>query len=244
MINLSITTSRRPILFIFLTTFLLSSCVGAVQMITTPTPIQDEMVELLATSLPTPTSTSTSTITPTATTVPIETQVVSPIATAKKILRLGSENSLDEGGFSFRAPLGYLERYQYGQVTLTSDDGDTVLSLIGGRTLSSEDVESNLSSFIDLIFNSENFQDLNIGTPYGFRIEDAEGLATDVEGVWGESPISGRIVVVSPDEEQIFYALAISSNDTSGSGWEPEGRQAFDMVLGSVSFFPPIEPQE
>lgn len=233
-----------PRLITFFTAFMLSSCVGAVQMLTTPTPTPEERDEINE-SLPlTPIPSSTATQTPTATMVPLETQSQSPIATARKILRLGTETSLDEAGFTFRAPLGYLENYQYGQVTLTSEDGDTVLSLIGGKALGSEDIENNLKSFVELISDSENFRELNISTPYEFNVEEALGLATDVDGMWGQSPISGRIVVVSPQEEQIFYALAISSKDPSGSGWEPEGRQAFEAVLNSVTFFAPTEPQQ
>lgn len=240
--NSNIAVIPNPRSLLLLASFVLSSCVGAVQMISTSTPTPNDRDEIQATSPPVPTSTSTSTLTPAATIEPVETQVIGPIATAKKILRLGTMTALGEAGFSFRAPIGFIERYQYGQVTLTSDDGNTVLSLIGGRSINSEDTESDLFDFADLI--SDTFQELNIGAPYQFLVEDVEGLATDVDGIWGGSPISGRILVASPDEEQIFYALAISSNNTSGSGWEPEGRQAFEAVLSSITFFPPAESQE
>jgi hypothetical protein len=232
----------NPRSLLVLATLFLSSCVGAVQMISTSTPTPDERDEIQTTSPATLISTSTSTPTPAITIEPDETQVTSPIATARKILRLGTMTSLREAGFSFRPPLGFIERYQYGQVTLTSDDGGTVLSLIGGRSINGEDTESDLFNFAELI--SDTFQELNIGTPYQFLVEDVEGLATDVDGIWGDSTVSGRIVVISPDEEQIFYALAISSSNTSRGGWEPEGRQVFEAVLGSVTFFPPAESEE
>jgi hypothetical protein len=117
-----------------------------------------------------------------------------------------------------------------------------VLSLIGGRSNPSEDTETDLFNFADLI--SERFQELNIGIPYQIIIEEFEGIATNLEGIWDDNQVAGRIVVVSPAEDQIFYALAISSNNTSGFGWEPEGRQAFEAVLGSVTFFSPKEPEE
>lgn len=211
-------------------------------MIATPTPTTIEIEVALQEATLTPTTSPTPQPSPTATIEPSSNQNASPIATARKILRLGNEDTLEEGGFSYRPPIGYMVRYQFGQVTLTSDDGDTVLSLIGGRSIPSEDRESDLMNFADLI--SDNFQELVIGTPYQFQIENAEGVATNVEGLWDDNEISGRLVVVVPDDEQIFYALAISSSNPSGSGWEPEGRQAFEAVLNSVTFFPPVEPEE
>jgi hypothetical protein len=151
--------------------------------------------------------------------------------------------TLAEAGFSFRPIVGYEERYQQGQVTLTSEDGDTVLSFIGGQTDSTEDLTSVLGGFTEILSESVNFVEFNTGSPYSKVIDGSVGLAAEVDGLWGENPIAGRIVVVAPSEGVVFYALAFSSNSTTGEGWDPQGRQAFEAVIRSVNFLDPVDSQ-
>jgi len=243
--RMSFTKSPLSITLILLVSVILSSCVGAVQMFPTITPTPGKTIEPTYTPSPMPSSTPTSTATPeaTSTDIPESPQVLGPTATARLPLQLGTLKTIAEAGFSFRPIIGYEERYQQGQVTLTSDDGDTVLSFIGGQTGSTEDLHSVLGSFAELLSLSESFVEFNTGSPYSKVIDGNVGLAAEVDGMWGESPISGRIVVVVPSEGLVFYALAFSSSNPSGDGWEPQGRQAFESVIRSVNFIEPVDSQ-
>jgi len=225
---------------IMLASIFLSSCVGAVQMFPTVTPTPGKTFEPTFTPSPIPSSTPTSTPTPDPT--PEPTQRTGPIATARLPLRLGKVEKIEEGGFSFRAPLGYESSYQRAQVTLTSDDGDTVVSLIGFRTERSENLETDLERFAEII--SATLEEFTTGSTYQFLVNGTPGLAAEVTAIYGEIPVTGRILVAAPNETQLFYALAISPDIATGEGWEPEGRQAFELMIGSITFHEIIIPRE
>ena len=225
---------------IMLASIFLSSCVGAVQMFPTVTPTPGKTFEPTFTSSPIPSSTPTSTPTPEPT--PEPTQQTGPIATAKLPLRLGKVEKIEEGGFSFRAPLGYESSFQRAQVTLTSDDGDTVVSLIGFRIEGSENLETDLERFAEII--SATLEEFTTGSTYQYLVNGTPGLAAEVTGIYGENRVTGRILVAAPNETQLFYALAISPDIATGEGWEPEGRQAFELMLGAITFHEIIIPQE
>lgn len=243
--RLIITKLPLSMTLILLTGAIISSCVGAVEMFPTITPTPGKTIEPTSTPSLMPSSTPTSTATPevTPTNTPEPTQVLGPVATARLPLQLGTLKTIPEAGFSFRTIIGYEERYQPGQVTLTSDDGATVLSLIGGQADSSEDLHGVLVSFTEILSKSVNFVEFNTGAPYSKLIDGNVGLAAEVDGLWGENPIAGRIIVVSPSEGVAFYALAFSSSNPDGEGWNPRGRQAFEAVIRSVNFLGLVDSQ-
>jgi hypothetical protein len=229
-------------ILILLASAILASCVGAVQMFPTVTPTPGLTIEPTNTPSPLPTSTPTSTATPepTATETLEPTQISALIATTSVPLRLGTIQTIAEAGFAYRPIVGYEERYQENQVTLTSIDGDTVLSFIGGQKVNTEDLESIIENFSEILSDSF-FEEFNVSDAYPVSIDNSPGLAVEVDGMWGENPIAGRIVVVSPADNLAFYALAFSSSVSSGEGWEPEGRQAFEAVIQSVKFLDPVD---
>lgn len=225
---------------IMLASIFLSSCVGAVQMFPTVTPTPGKTFEPTYTSSPKPSSSPTST--PTLEPTPEPTQRTGPIATAKLPLRLGRVEKIEDGGFSFRAPVGYESSYQQAQVTLTSDDGDTVVSLIGFRTQHSENLETDLERFAEII--ATTLEEFTTGSIYQYTVGGTPGLAAEVNGIYGENQIAGRILVAAPNETQIFYALAISPDIDTGEGWEPEGRQAFELMLDAITFHEIVNTEE
>ena len=238
-----INTTRFQIALIFFLAFAVSSCVGAERKFPTDTPTPNLTIEPTATPFPTPTEKPTSTPTPEPTIEPtIEPTQSGPLATARKPLRLGRVEIVAEGGFSFRGLIGYDATYQRTQVTLTSDDGDTVVSLIGGRSDRLEDLEADLNHFIEII--SVNVVEFNTGSSYQYQVDGISGLAAEVTGVWGETQVTGRIIIAAPGEDQLFYALAISPDTTTGEGWEPQGRQAFEAIINSISFHEPFLAEE
>jgi len=209
-------------------------------MFPTETPTPDLTIVPTATLTPTITPTSTSTPTPEPTPEPVVQS--GPIATARIPLRLGREKNIFEGGFSFKAPIGYESVYQPNQATLTSEDEDTVFSLLGGKIEREDELQADFEQFIELI--SLSLIELNTDESYQYTVGGLPGLAAEVTGLYGEIPITGRILIVAPAEDQLFYALAISPDISNGEGWEPEGRQAFEAVIRTVKFFEPTNPEE
>lgn len=209
--------------------------------------LSTEIPEQNPTSIPTQTPTPTFTASPTSspTYEPSFTPIIvstGPKATAKPPLRLGREESLPEAGFSYKAPVGYSMIAQPNQITMTSMDQDTVFSFIGGKMEREDELAVDFEQFIQII--SVTLDELTTGELYQYDVGGAAGIAAEVNGLYGENRIAGRVVVVAPSEDQIFYALAISPDTNSGEGWEPEGRQAFEAVVRTISFFEPILPSE
>jgi hypothetical protein len=238
-----INITRFHISLVILLAFAVSSCVGAERKFPTVTPTPNLTFVPTSTPFPTPTEKPTSTTTLEPTIEPtIEPTRPGPLATARKPLRLGRVETVEEGGFSFRGLSGYDATYQRTQVTLTSEDGDTVVSLIGGRSDRLEDLEADLNHFIEII--SVNVVEFNTRSSYQYMIDGVSGLAAEVTGVWGETQVTGRIIIAGPDEDQLFYALAISPDSETGEGWEPQGRQAFEAIISSISFHEPFVDDE
>jgi hypothetical protein len=205
----------------------------------TPTPNLTVLPTETLEPTPTPSPTITPTLEPTQQPIIVST---GPIATAKTPLRLGRTERVPEAGFSFKAPLNYAISYAPNQVTITSDDQDTVLSLLGGRFQREEELQDDFNQFAEMIsLTLDEFQTDDI---YTYMIDGSSGLAAEVSGYYGESEIAGRIVVIAPAEDQLFYALAFSPRLDNGEGWEPEGRQAFEAVIRTVLFFEPVQVEE
>ena len=210
-------------------------------MFPTETPTPDLTIIPTETSTPTITPSPTSTPTLEPTPIPVIPST-GPIATSKTPLRLGRNEILPEGGFSFRFPIGYKTNNQTNQVTMTSDDGDTVFSLLGGKMDREDELIADFEQFVELI--SLTLDEFKADESYQYTVGGMPGLAAEVSGLYGEVQITGRILVVAPAEDQIFYALAISPDIDTGEGWEPEGRQAFEAVIRTVTFFEPTLAEE
>lgn len=233
--------SRSILIF---SVFFLSSCVGAVQMLPTETPTPDLTIIPSATPTPTIPPTLTPTLTPTLEPTPETPVPLGPIATARIPFRLGRERLMPQAGFSFNTPIGFDIDYRPNQVTMTSDDQDTVFTFLGGRVGREQELESDFEQFIELIKITPNLEQFQASEFYQVQVSGTPGLAAEVTGLYGENPVRGRIMIVAVGEEQLFYALAISPASSSGDGWEPEGRQEFEAIINTINFHQPVLPEE
>jgi hypothetical protein len=221
---------------------MLSACQGAQQLLPTATPTID--LTLIPTPTLTPTALPTPTPTPTPTAEPTPEPIVpaGPIATARIPFRLGQAEFIEQAGFSFRIPIGYEIVTRPRQVIMTSEDQDTVFTLLGGLIEREDELLTDFEQFIELI--SQELDEFLAGETYQQNFGDIPGLAAEVTGIYGENKIKGRILIAAPAENQLFYALAISPDTTDGEGWEPEGRREFEAILRTVSFYEPVLPEE
>jgi hypothetical protein len=150
------------------------------------------------------------------------------------VLQLGIPQSVIDGGFSFRSILGYKTEILPRRATLTSKEGDVVLTLTGAQVHSVGDLESLMDQF--LVKFAETIHGFKAGAPYPFTIDGDPGLAADVDGEMGGERVSGRVVIVAPNNERLFYALAIAINGPSGHGWESKGQPVFNTVIETIRF--------
>jgi hypothetical protein len=208
---------------------------------------------MLPTALPTPTRTlvfrptATHSQTPipsaTATEEIIPSATIAPTATSNQItledlpIRLGESKSVEDGGFSFRTIIGYNTELSRRQATLISDDGEVVLSLSGIPVHNVGDLNSVMERFLDKM--SETIREFESGQPYPINIDGDRGLAAEVTGEMGGEEVVGRVAIVAPTDEQLFYALAITLDGPTGRGWESRGMPVFETVIETIDFFEP-----
>jgi hypothetical protein len=150
------------------------------------------------------------------------------------IVQLGDLQSVTDGGFSFRTIEGYKTEVLMRRATLTSAEGDVVVSLSGVPVHSVGDLHRVMEQFLEKI--RETISQFSSGAPYTVAIDGDSGLAADVRGAMGGERISGRVLIVAPNDERLFYALAISINGPSGRGWETKGQPVFESVIGTINF--------
>jgi hypothetical protein len=166
-------------------------------------------------------------------------ETIEPVDDQLTLLRLGVTENVEQGGFSFRPIVGYEMRLGKRQATMTSDDGEVIVSLSGIHVQKIDDIETVLAKLLGNM--SETIQELDAGEPYPFMIDGGQGLAVDMYGKLRGERINGRIAIISPRNELLFYAITISVDGPSQRSWESRGRPVFDTVVGTIDF---LDPQD
>jgi hypothetical protein len=166
-------------------------------------------------------------------------EIIEPVDDQLTLLRLGVTENVEQGGFSFRPIVGYEMRLGKRQATMTSDDGEVIVSLSGIHVQKIDDIETVLAKLLGNM--SETIQELDAGEPYPFMIDGGQGLAVDMYGKLRGERINGRIAIISPRNELLFYAITISVDGPSQRSWESRGRPVFDTVVGTIDF---LDPQD
>lgn len=227
---------------IVLLSLLLSACTGATLLIMTPTPVSEAtqtvtMTEVKPTSTFPPFYTATprhSTSTPAVTDPPI----LTPTSTSSTpiSITLGELQSIDEGGFSFQPLLGFDSRSNEGQVTLFNQNGDIVFSLTGVQVRSYGQLVQVFSSFLSQV--GESFEEFTTEENFPITIDDSPGIGVNIHGMLVDEPVNGQVVVVAPNESQLFFAIALTTGNSDEQTWISTGKPLFDALLNSVEFFP------
>ena len=216
----------------------LTACVGAEPIgVPTSTPTQTETI------LVTPSVTASQTVRPTVTPSPSPspTQAVK-LATLlpPEEINLGAPIKVPEAGFSFKPPSGFQIRQNNGQVTLTSKDGHLVISLVGITITSQEDLEQIMQRFLDIV--SRTFDEFHLGECLPYRIGGSNGLSCDLDGKLENEAISGMAIIASPEDDQLFSALAFAVVGPQGDDWEKRAKPVTEKILKNITFFKPDNP--
>lgn len=208
----------------------------------TPTPVSEAtqtvtMTEVKPTSTFPPFYTATprhSTSTPAVTDQPI----LTPTSTSSTpiSITLGELQSIDEGGFSFQPLLGFDSRSNEGQVTLFNQNGDIVFSLTGVQVRSYGQLVQVFSSFLSQV--GESFEEFTTEENFPITIDDSPGIGVNIHGMLVDEPVNGQVVVVAPNESQLFFAIALTTGNSDEQTWISTGKPLFDALLNSVEFFP------
>lgn len=208
----------------------LTACNGQAQLTATPTETLRPIDTPLATLTPTPAPTDTPR--PTNTPKPSNT----PPPTVKPTLALGELQHVEEGGFSFRAPLGYDVDVQGSQVGVFDKAGTIIISVIGvTANQSDKSPEGLIDEFLNEIAEQSS-GDLKKETSYTVTIAGIEGVAFDVTGTLFGSPLRGQTVLVLRSPTQFLFGLGIANTGLDKKRWDNEGSRAFNALLSSIEF--------
>lgn len=74
------------------------------------------------------------------------------------------------------------------------------------------------------------------GDPYEIMVDGMSGVAIDFTGVFLDSPIAGKGIIVSPQQDFIVFGLGMSNLGGNGNAWEETGSVIFEDILASIHF--------
>jgi len=152
---------------------------------------------------------------------------------------LGDPQRVEPGGFLFQAVSGFRAEIQASQATLRNPDVSISITLAGAPAEGdTQSLQSTLDNFLNNV--AKDASNFKASESYPVTVGGAEGLAVDISGELFGDEITGKIVVVSPENEQFFFAFGFATNGPAGNHWEDEGSPAFEAVLSSIQFFEPV----
>ena len=147
----------------------------------------------------------------------------------------GAEVSSDMGGFFFISVPGWIVEEEVGIAAVTSPTADEDVGprfmLIGGTN--STGYASNDELLQDF---TQTDDDVEFSNQRQISIAGVPGLAVDIKGVYEDTEVAGRIVVVMVSADQYFQMIGFAPSNQ----WEQVGPY-FDELLQSVQFFDPAD---
>ena len=210
---------KKACLILILLTFIVSACVA------TPAPPVTQVPEPSKTPLPTAISEATSTVTLEITTLPI----------SPPPLEVGGVQNVPEGGFTFRSPDGYLASIRGAFVFASDLNKTTTIALVGGipapAGLTEETV---IDDYLPPLFSE--IGEYKKQNPHALSVDGTEGLAYDVSGTIQDRPLQGVAIAVLSTKGDAFFSVGFSFTDLNENEWENAGLEAFNAILGSITF--------
>lgn len=189
-----------------------------------------------------PPATPTATLPPTNTPAPTPTRTATPtqtpIPTASSAVELGEEHVIEDGGFSFRVPFGYMAQVEERQAFISDLDGKLIISFASVENTTSLTEEQIINGYLDaLATRSDGEFEKTPSDPV--VVDGREGTAFDLTGTLLGSALKGKTFLVSNGENRFLYGLAISDISAEETSWEEQGEQVFEAVIESIELFEP-----
>lgn len=144
---------------------------------------------------------------------------------------------MEEGGFSFQPIIGF-ELEINGSVYMYSDDGNLEVSLLGGvldENKSIADLNDSLAA--EFMENFDTFKLIESGRD---AIQDVTGFLNRIEFINAEEEGLGCAMICSPNLNQFFFILVITSADY----WQNYGRAVYEALKKHIRFYPQFARDE
>ena len=178
-----------------------------------------------------PTATRTQTNTPSPTETPTATPTKTPIATQTPIVKLGEKHVINEGGFSFRVPIGYASQIEERQALISDLNGTLVISFAAAESTFSE--EEIIDEYLDAVARRSEGE--FIKTPSDpVTVGGLESKAFNLTGSLFGSSLQGKTFIVPIGANRFLFALAISNISEDENAWEDHGSKVFEAVIESI----------
>ena len=120
-------------------------------------------------------------------------------------------------------------------ITLSDAQGKFIISLNGKAYIASS---YTLESFLDIYVNeiASRGGTFEQSDPYEIMIDDMNGIAVDISGIFLDDPIAGRAFAISPGKNFIIFGLGLSNLGENENEWLETGSTNFEMLLASIEF--------
>lgn len=192
-----------------------------------------------------PTTTPANTPAPAAALTPIPANTPKPAITStlEPVIEFGELQAVEEGGYSFRPPIGYEVDVQGAQAGVFDHEGTIIISIFGAtsnpQNLSPDEI---LDEFVTAVFKKGDGE-YKKENPHTVRVDGVDGMAYDITGTLFGSPLRGQAVIVMPNDDQYLFGLGIANTGGDRQRWENEGGRVFGGLIDSITFSTPEQTQ-
>ena len=165
-----------------------------------------------------------------------------PSPTPEPLFQLGELVEVADGGFAYPQVLSiknqlgaFTELQQGSQVSLSSPNQDLLMSLTSEETEPGEDAQDCLERV--LLGMAQDIDQFVPSKPNLQQLGAGEALRVDFTGKLFEQPISGSLLLSTPQDKRCFTAIGLYVGADPEPRWQAQGQPLFDALLAGLRFF-------
>jgi len=163
--------------------------------------------------------------------------------TATPAVALGPAVRVEAGGYSYRPPADYEHEVYEMNARIGPPGADAqlgpVMVLSGGQNaVDLYQGATTLPEAFAVAQSSLGESGVTLSAPTEITVGGQPALIGSVSGTENSTPMTGRVAVCLPAAGQAFILVASSPE----AAWDAGFGLAFEAVLGSIEFFPPVVP--
>jgi len=165
-----------------------------------------------------------------------------PSPTPEPLFELGGLVEVADGGFAYPQVLSLKNQpgsfdvlQQDGQVSLSSPNQDLLMSLTSEETDTGEDAQDCLERV--LLGMAQDIDQFIPSKPSLQLLSERDALRVDFSGKLFEQPISGSLLVTTPQDGRCFTGIGMAVGSGAESHWQGQGQPLFDALLATLRFF-------